>query len=439
MLIKAGTYRFNGVLSGFDNFAYTTSPSVSGVYRYGLVLPLSLGDGELVIDTLIFQKLDNYDVGTEILDGYMLLGASQSMSSEAVIYTTFSSNLLEVEEGWFISSYQNSTITEDTEVDDTFGTWFIDNTNYNEVNTPKKIIKAGTYKFKPPFDIAPLPENSNAYDFEFSSSLTDGEGVITAKCDTIGISKEDYFGIFVSVVEWVGSGETDEGFINQLPIGQINVYSTNPDYSKYNGWTQNVLIDGVLVSVMFETITTDKDQEVDADFYNWFTTYTEEVVVTKKITRLYLGETVYSSNGKRFRKLQTEEYVEPSLPDEDSIVGTWIFHNTISTPPIDECDEHYTITSQMGGCECYFYCNFESSYDEWENRQYHKIRYQDLQYNAERRGIELSYWSDGSGTIVYDFTTATWTNQQLRTIKIKSESSNQAFISWLNSNATKIA
>ena len=65
------------------------------------------------------------------------------------------------------------------------------------------LIKAGTYRLKPPFDIEPLTEKiQNTFAFEFSSSATDGIDTLTMFCDSMTIHKDNsifyiFFNIFI--------------------------------------------------------------------------------------------------------------------------------------------------------------------------------------------------------------------------------------------------
>ena len=126
------------------------------------------------------------------------------------------------------------------------------------------LIKAGTYKFKPPFDIAPLPQNTqNTFAFDFNTSMTIGTDTATILCDNIMIYK-DYETLFFTfnIVGWLFNGERvedEEEMLGSMPI-----------YSASNGWLYS---EGT--KNLGETITTDKDQEVDDAFGSWFKAHTQ--------------------------------------------------------------------------------------------------------------------------------------------------------------------
>lgn len=116
MILKAGTYRFRNVL---------TIPVVDVV-----------GDFNFVSNDIDYIQLSFVDLaGTEATsanwnllfsDGLGILDP-ETKSAIPYSYTDGSG-------GWNDTLYQSITITSDTEVEDTFGTWYIANTNYNEVN-----------------------------------------------------------------------------------------------------------------------------------------------------------------------------------------------------------------------------------------------------------------------------------------------------------------
>ena len=117
MILKAGTYRFNAVLNTdivFEqsiNFYYIETFEGMSIRSNFTSLKIELGALVGYQTTLI--------VDGNIVDNY----------NDKVIYSY---------DNGFESRPQEHTVTNDTEVDDTFGTWYIANTNYNEVNTPQE-------------------------------------------------------------------------------------------------------------------------------------------------------------------------------------------------------------------------------------------------------------------------------------------------------------
>lgn len=115
MILKAGTYRFNDVLTDVD-----IDTTIKLEFEFYLT---SLGDvfrfTEVGFSTIEAGSLMVYKIGT----------SGQWVSYQAGVWSDY--------EGY---STQTITITKDTEVDDTSGTWFINTTIYNEVN-PKPLAE----------------------------------------------------------------------------------------------------------------------------------------------------------------------------------------------------------------------------------------------------------------------------------------------------------
>lgn len=107
MLLKAGTYRFNDVLS------LNISPNENNYYDCIIRGEFSTPNGD-------WDRITIYPTYNGVEYG-------QTWGSETTVYHNGQ---------WVDTSYQTITINEDTEVEYTFGTWYITNTNYNEVNAP---------------------------------------------------------------------------------------------------------------------------------------------------------------------------------------------------------------------------------------------------------------------------------------------------------------
>ena len=112
MLLKAGTYRFN------DNINFDIEPNVNNYYK--LKFSNEVGSGSIDFDVIyIYVQSEDIQYG-------------QSWAGEYDAY---------IDNQW-LDDYQTVRFVYDEEVDDTFGTWFISNTNYNEVNaTPLATIE----------------------------------------------------------------------------------------------------------------------------------------------------------------------------------------------------------------------------------------------------------------------------------------------------------
>lgn len=114
MILKAGTYRFNDVLTDFPNIIYNVDVSVT----FNVT-----GEGQTI-------EFKGFYVNAGILFDYLM--------EDDTYFTSYNFE----KAVWETDILQLHTITADTEVDDTFGTWYITNTNYNEVNaTPIATIE----------------------------------------------------------------------------------------------------------------------------------------------------------------------------------------------------------------------------------------------------------------------------------------------------------
>jgi hypothetical protein len=128
MLLKAGTYRWN------DTPAVLDLPFFEGkdFGNYSLVC-------NTVFDGTTFDELDpciaTYPNSDPQVIGTITYFDSTYESENPIISAYESSPLLNENSGWLNDKYKTHTIPEQ-EVDDTLGTWYITNTNYNEVNAP---------------------------------------------------------------------------------------------------------------------------------------------------------------------------------------------------------------------------------------------------------------------------------------------------------------
>lgn len=135
MKLKAGTYRFNNEI----NIDRDISCDIN------FITPLLT---ELIGQEMSFVGIElNNEVWND--NGDLVVGSSGLIYviAEDNKFVAHCISKLNGWDGWLSSWYtslginitdemlQTHTITEDTEVDDTFGTWYIANTNYNEVNS----------------------------------------------------------------------------------------------------------------------------------------------------------------------------------------------------------------------------------------------------------------------------------------------------------------
>ena len=146
------------------------------------------------------------------------------------------------------------------------------------------LIKAGTYRFN---DV--LTEGVFEQDINFTTTATDDN--TTGTWYASKITGDIVYGVFL-LIEYVyktviceGDEEIVEEIEEPMPAG---IYGRG-------GWQDSV----------FQLHTITEDTEVSDDFGTWYMANTKAVNTTKKFTRLYLGATVCSGNGKKIRKLQT--------------------------------------------------------------------------------------------------------------------------------------
>ena len=127
MILKAGTYRFND------------TPSIPNNFEQSIVFTITDGtqivecNAMSVVDNTIADRGDGITYNTKCLKYSMYIADYDSYFSAGVY------NECESFKEWSTSLMaedilRNTTLAKDTEVDDTFGTWYISSTNYNEVN-----------------------------------------------------------------------------------------------------------------------------------------------------------------------------------------------------------------------------------------------------------------------------------------------------------------
>jgi hypothetical protein len=150
MLLKAGTYKFNDVLN-------IDSDITCAINVTAPLLMEALGDDVPFISIETRNELWSDDGNTLLGGSGLLYGITEDRKFqvygfvEAFDWNGWLSN-------WYTSSMgvnitdemlQTHTLPADQEVDDTFGTWYISNTNYNEVNPTVDTIyteKSSWYK-----------------------------------------------------------------------------------------------------------------------------------------------------------------------------------------------------------------------------------------------------------------------------------------------------
>ena len=184
---------------------------------------------------------------------------------------------------------QTVTVPSDTvvDIDDDVFDWL-------KENVVSTTIKAGTYRWN---DV--LTPSTTA----ISASIP-----FTINCKVTDIDTNDSFEVFAegdSIIFYT-DGLSDSVLFYNVISATPDLGATFPQVSAvYNdGWDWV----GSVVDDRIRNITVTKDTTVYDAFGAWFEANTEAVTTsTKKFTRLYLGDVAYSSGGKCFKRLTTEE------------------------------------------------------------------------------------------------------------------------------------
>ena len=379
MLIKAGTYRFNDVLT-------VTEANIEQSINCTFTMQ---GD-----DVSLVYYIDKMYVGVyEEDEGFSLYLNFNKLVVGDEEFEFNAPQLAYNKDGW-TDNVPPHTITEDTEVADDFGTWYIANT---------RPINDETVKI----------ENVIVFDeYGFKLSCNEVWGEIDGALNYI-------------VVDTI---PTDNILITDVNANVINMYYIC-DIDRIGTY------DGANWNMYNATLIEDEAEAVDvgSPIAYVVVTYADGKEETpKKFTRLYLGDVAYSSNGKRFRKLQTEEYVEPSEPSEpeetESVIGTWKFNDVVDFSAWD--DNHPATTSPA----VYVYIDFISN----------GSTYNTFFMSESSLGWGIGYLGETNvHGVCHTQNSKYWTNKDVnyQTIEITggADIENETFITWLKANATKIA
>ena len=271
-MLKAGTYRFNDVLTAIDeafiqNISFTVKCNVNipAIPEYGfdgyigthtftgsqiIKEPVSsTGNGSLAY-TLISAKPAIPDV--------VMAGLELSFPISTYFYAGYEGG-----DGWegygsVFNGIQTITIPTDSEVSEDFATWFMANTV--EV---KPTIKAGTYHFNT--TPARYPHDTEV-DLKFTTQVSHytfpyGAIVNFSKFDVSGFNAPDYEKL---IIYW-----TVESTTPNLGMSGQRFWAYDDGDAMTNGWRDDYGY-GIL------TITIPYDQEVPAVFYDWFMSSIEE-------------------------------------------------------------------------------------------------------------------------------------------------------------------
>lgn len=209
---------------------------------------------------------------------------------------------------------------------------------------------------------------------------------------------------------------------NETAIKYTSIVSGNYTYVDYNGGTNvsafTMLSNGAVSNTwnneQYKTIVI-LNEPTDETFITWLQANATKQE-TKVLKRLYLGDVVKSFGTKQLRKLTT---VKPEEPAE-SIVGTWVFNDTVNLSPVDVS---YSIS---GSLQTGY--NFDAIKIKLFLSSNDGNAYWYLTYNLVDVG-DVGVYSDEEG----------WGNVNDKTITITggADITNETLITWLKANATK--
>ena len=322
-IIKKGTYRFNDVLSviPYDVFKKSANSTERRqiLAEHGLdITPVSLTlEGISVTITRISLANAFGDMYTD--------GEPTVFYEEIVVNIDVSGQSVEAGFDAYKAASQTVTIPKDSEVSAEFAVWFAENT--------KRIIKAGTYRFNDVLERIRVARSLNFY-IPFSFALNDNGSII--KEDTplycVAFDWKTFDVLRYVTVEGesiLAYGETDSGFAWDVmwAIASDGLGTDAPDFLK--GYGQTIIIP--------------EDAEVDEAFAAWFAENTKR----KQFTKLNIGDVAYSSGGKCFKRLTTEQptTLAAGLYDaDDNLVAFW---DTLVNAYGMDCEKNYTSSSYM--------------------------------------------------------------------------------------------
>ncbi|MBQ8248083.1 MAG: hypothetical protein IJZ42_13225 [Lachnospiraceae bacterium] len=394
MILKAGTYRFNDELVDFPT---TINTLYRGFYdsTIGYYYAIANYSGFVLNPTADGTATGfayGLDVSSEIPNGV----------EPAYFDGTYLGGILYPNK-WVSDDYKIATISEDSEVDDTFGTWFISNTNYNEVNSAEEtyVIEAGTYRFNDVLsglDSFTYVEGDSVYEYiVYLNFINDGNPYTDSEYD------------FIDII-------TDEAKSNYgVQYGRLlegDEKSYLPVYTQSGGWS----------NAEYQPLTLPNDVEVDNTFGSWFAANTKRVIEVDELPTEDIDTEVLYSVEDVLYKYENDtwftyvdgawaEYVEA----DDSIVGTWVFSETISPLSTSIYDVQFTTQYLSSGVVS----------------EFSQIKF--VSYPSKT----MYYVTSSGNPATAYYSTNTWAYEEMRTITILSEPTDSTFIAWLKANATK--
>ena len=220
--------------------------------------------------------------------------------------------------GWH-SGYQSVTFLDDIEVDDTFGTWFIDSTNYNDVNSTGITLTwdgdtTGITSFTDSSTSLVFYKITDRY---FTADELEGFSIYAAVVGDLDAMKYDYTA--QSTVE--SAIVNDNLSLSGIVYTDFEGISTPLVFSISNDFTDD-LSNTIEKGTYFMLATADSIHVSTLILPN-----ASEEVLIKKFTRLYDGLVVHSSSGKCWRKLRKTPYATLDgtiIPLEEGV--TWFIY-----------------------------------------------------------------------------------------------------------------
>lgn len=254
MAIKAGWYKFNGVLT-----APSQDLSVNIPFKIHVELSASVGMDEYTCSKM--KVMADGEVRYVLTEGN--IGSAESG-------VEFPYELTAYKGGWRTEYGYIDTIEvqADTEVSDEFVEWFAISTNPtdepDEPDTPDvpdttKVIKAGTYRFNDELDVALSSDVSAFFDFTLSTNVPQF-GVYTFNCYYMAVGEQPF------VTEGVSGLYYSVRSVSPEPPTEVadDMLGGKAIYTNTHGWYSDYYSEAI------KTITIPNDTEVSEKFYTWF-------------------------------------------------------------------------------------------------------------------------------------------------------------------------
>ena len=113
-------------------------------------------------------------------------------------------------------------------------------------------------------------------------------------------------------------------------------------------------------------------------------------------------------------------FIISSSAADDSMIGTWVFNDVLTPPPIDINDG------------ALYSFDFNSAHPELD-----LCVYDTLSVYLYESSIAIGYYNEFRYIYVEDIYYDSWVDEKYKTIQILTEPTDEAFITWFKANATK--